>query len=117
MIERIVQQDDGFSDNERGEHMRSTTGPSVDEIVGVVVRLLADERGEPEADVRDELEQGGWELPIDSLRIVEILARVNQEYGVEVPPDVDSARSLRSVRAFAEVVHAACAASDRSATS
>ena len=57
--------------------------------------------------MREELEEGGWELPIDSLRIVEILTRVEQEFGVEVPADVDSARSMRSVRAFAEVVLAA----------
>jgi acyl carrier protein len=96
--------------------MRSTTGPTVEQIVDVVVRLLADERGEPEAEVRDTLEEGGWEMPIDSLRIVEILTRVQQELDVEVPADVDSARSLRSVRAFAEVVQAACATSDRSST-
>jgi len=96
--------------------MRSVTGPTVEQIVNVIVRLLADERGESEADVRDELEAGGWELPIDSLRIVEILTRVEQELGVEVPADVDSARSMRSVRAFAEVVRAACTTDDRSAS-
>ncbi len=94
--------------------MKSTISPTVDEIIGVVVRLLAEERGESEADVRDELEDGGWEMPIDSLRIVEILTRVEQEYDVEVPADIDSARSMRSVRAFAEVVAAACTPSDRS---
>lgn len=90
--------------------------PTVEGIVDVIVRLLAEERGEPEADIRDELEQGGWEMPIDSLRIVEILARVQQEYDVEVPADVDSARAMRSVRTFAEVVHTACVHGDRSST-
>lgn len=94
--------------------MRSVTGPTVEGIVDVVVRLLAEESGEPEADVRDELEEGGWELPIDSLRIVEILTRVEQEFDVEVPADVDSARAMRSVRAFAEVVETACTRADRS---
>lgn len=94
--------------------MQRVAGPTVEQIVDVVVRLLADERGESEADVRDELEEGGWELPIDSLRIVEILTRVQKELDVEVPADVDSARSMRSVRAFAEVVRAACATSKRS---
>jgi acyl carrier protein len=94
--------------------MRSTTGPTVEEIVDVVVRLLADERGESEADVRDELEEGGWELPIDSLRIVEILTQVEQEFSVELPADLDSARSMRSVRAFAQVVEAACTTRERS---
>ena len=94
--------------------MRSVTGPTVEQIVGVIVRLLAEDRGESEADVRDELEEGGWEMPIDSLRIVEILARVEQEFDIEVPADANSARSMRSVRAFAEVVEAACATGDRS---
>ncbi|WIM99967.1 acyl carrier protein [Actinoplanes oblitus] len=94
--------------------MRSVTGPTVDEIVGVIVRLLAEERGEQAADVRDALEEGGWELPIDSLRIVEILTRVEQEFGVEVPADVDSARAMRSVRDFAQVVMTACTTGDRS---
>jgi acyl carrier protein len=97
--------------------MRSVTDPTVDVIVDAVVRLLAEERGEPEADVRDELEEGGWELPIDSLRLVEILTKVEQEFGVEVPADVDSARSMRGVRAFAEVVQAAYAVRDRSTPS
>jgi acyl carrier protein len=88
--------------------MRSVTGPSVGQIVDVVVRLLAVERGESEVEVREELEEGGWELPIDSLRLVEILTRVEQELGVEVPADVTSARSMRSVCAFAEVITAAC---------
>jgi acyl carrier protein len=94
--------------------MQRVANPTVEDIVSVIVRLLADERGEPEADVRDDLEEGGWEMPIDSLRIVEILTRVEQEYDVEVPADVESARSMRSVRAFAEVVHAACMDGDRS---
>lgn len=96
--------------------MKRVAVPSVDEIVNVVVRLLADERGEPEADVRDELEEEGWELPIDSLRIVEILARLERELDVEVPADVDSARSMRSVRDFAGVVQAALTTGDRSRT-
>jgi acyl carrier protein len=97
--------------------MQSVTSPTVEEVVDVVVRLLADERGESEADVRDELEEGGWELPIDSLRLVEILTRVEQELDVEVPAEVDSARSMCSVRAFAEVVQAACTTGDRSPSS
>jgi acyl carrier protein len=96
--------------------MRSVTGPTVEQIVNVVVRLLAAERGEPEAEVREQLEEGGEELPIDSLRLVEILARIKQELGVEVPATVPSARSMRSVRAFAEVIQAACSG-DRSPSS
>ena len=92
-------------------------GPTVEQVIGVVVRLLAEEEGRPEADVREDLEEGGWELPIDSLRIVEILTRVEQEFEVEIPADIDSARSLRSVRDFAEVVESACTTGDRSSRS
>ena len=88
--------------------MRSVTDPTVEAIVDVIVRLLAVERGESEAEVRERLEEGGRELPIDSLRLVEILIRIKQELGVEVPANVMSARSMRSVRAFAEVLQAAC---------
>ncbi|WBB93347.1 phosphopantetheine-binding protein [Verrucosispora sp. WMMC514] len=97
--------------------MRSLTGSTVDAIIEVVVRLLAEERGQSEVDVRDELMDGGWELSIDSLRLVEILVQLEQELGVEIPADVDSARSMRSVRAFAEVVLAAGTTSDRSPSS
>jgi acyl carrier protein len=96
--------------------MRSVTGPTVEAIVDVVVSLLAEERGESEADIRDELEAGGWEMPIDSLRLVEILTRVEEAFDVEIPADTESARSMRSVHAFAEVVLAACTPGDRSPT-
>lgn len=96
--------------------MRSVTGPTVEQIVDVIVRLLAVERGESEAEVREKLEEGGEELPIDSLRLVEILTRIKQELGIEVPANVPSARSMRSVRAFAEVIQAACSG-DRSPSS
>jgi acyl carrier protein len=95
--------------------VESVTGPTVDEIVDVVVRLLALERGQEEAEVREKLEEGGAELPIDSLRIVEILTRLEQELGVEIPADVDSARAMRSVRDFAEIVRDAVVTGDRSA--
>jgi acyl carrier protein len=96
--------------------MRGVTGPTVEQIVDVVVRLLAVERGESETEVREKLEEGGHELPIDSLRLVEILTRIKQELGVEVPANVNSARSMRSVHAFAEVIQAACGG-DRSPSS
>ncbi|PWR11826.1 hypothetical protein DKT69_25695 [Micromonospora sicca] len=94
--------------------MQHRASPTVEAIVDVIIRLLAEERGESEADVRDALEEQGWEMPIDSLRIVEILVKVEDEFGVEVPADVDSARSTRSVRAFADVVRLACAVEERS---
>lgn len=96
--------------------MRSVTGPTVEQIVDLVVRLLAAERGKSETEVREKLEEGGEELPIDSLRLVEILTRLEQILGVEVPANVASARSMRSVRAFAAVIQAA-SGGDRSPSS
>lgn len=87
--------------------MTSATDLTVGHVIGVVVRLLAEERQEPEADTRAWLEEAGREMPIDSLLIVEILARVEEECGVRIPADADAARSMRSVRTFAETVVAA----------
>lgn len=94
--------------------MGGVAGPTVELIVDVVIRLLARDRGEPEADVRDELLEGGWEMPIDSLLVMAILASVQEEFGVEVPPNEDTARAMRSVRAFADAVLTACITGDRS---
>jgi acyl carrier protein len=79
----------------------------VSDVIDIVVRLLAEERQESEADIRVWLEEAGPDMPIDSLLIVEILARVEEECGVRIPADADAARSMRSVRTFAEAVVAA----------
>jgi acyl carrier protein len=91
----------------------STASPTVNEIIETVIRLLAEERGQPSEVVRAELEAAGTELPIDSLRLMEILTRVEQEFGVEVPPDLNSARSMCSIRAFAELIQTACTTANR----
>src|SRR5687767_911097 len=96
--------------------MGGVTVPTMERIVDVIVRLLAQDRGEPEADIRDELLEGGWEMPIDSLLLMAILAAVEDEFGVEVPPDENTARSMRSVHAFADAVLTACITGDRSTT-
>lgn len=97
--------------------MGTVTGPTVDQIVDVVIRLLAQDRGEAEADVRDELEEQGREMPIDSLLLMAVLAAVETEFGVEVPPDANTARAMRSVRTFADAVLYACTTGDRSTPS
>jgi acyl carrier protein len=84
--------------------MASITDLTVSHVIDVVVQLLAEERQEAEADTRAWLEEAGREMPIDSLLIVEILARVEDEFGVRIPADADAARSMRSVRMFAETV-------------
>jgi acyl carrier protein len=82
----------------------SATNLTADQVVDVVIRLLAEERNEPEAETRASLEKAGPAMPIDSLLLVEILARVEEECGVRIPADADAARSMRSVRTFAETV-------------
>jgi acyl carrier protein len=86
---------------------------TVGHVIDVVIRLLSEERGESEVDTRAWLEEAGRELPIDSLLIVEILTKVEQECGVTIPADVEAARSMRSVVSFAETVVAASRTTDK----
>jgi acyl carrier protein len=80
------------------------TEVSIDQVVDVVVDLLAEEEGRPAREVMAELAASGADLAIDSLRIVEILTRLEQRYGVLLPADPVIARSTRSVLGFAQAV-------------
>src|SRR6266487_2605276 len=80
------------------------TAVSTDEVVDVVVDLLAEEEGRSAGEVMAELAASGADLAIDSLRIVEILTRVEERYGVHLPADPAIARTTRSVLSFAQVV-------------
>ncbi len=71
------------------------------EVEDIVVELLAGERGMDPAKLREQLEVAGAELPVDSLLMVEVLVRVEERCGVRIPPDPETARTLRSVREFA----------------
>lgn len=75
-----------------------------DEVVDVVVDLLAGAEGRPVGEVMAELAAAGPDLVIDSLRIVEILTQVEEHYGVSLPADPVIARSTRSVLSFAQAV-------------
>ena len=70
----------------------------------VVVDLLAEEEGRLASEVMVELAASGADLAIDSLRIVEILTRVEERCGVLLPADPVIARSTRSVLSFAQAV-------------
>jgi acyl carrier protein len=78
---------------------------SVQEIVDMVIEFLAEYRDMPTDELYEELAAKGSDLPVDSVLVVEILARVEQRYGISVPADAEAGRSLRSVWAFAETVH------------
>jgi acyl carrier protein len=80
------------------------TAVGTDEVVDVVVDFLAEVEERSARDVMAELAANGAELSIDSLRIVEILTRVEKRYGVLLPADPVMARSTRSVLSFAQAV-------------
>ncbi|MER5227313.1 acyl carrier protein [Streptomyces flaveus] len=85
----------------------STVTPSIDDIVSVVIEFLAELQEKPAPEVRAELEDGGAELPVDSLLIVEILTRIEERYSIAIPADRQSAEATRSVQAFARAVREA----------
>lgn len=76
----------------------------MDDVVTVVIEFLAELEARPAAEVRAELQETGAELPVDSVLIVEILTRVEERYGIEIPADRQSAQATRSVHAFAAAV-------------
>jgi acyl carrier protein len=69
-----------------------------------VIDLLADLQGRDPEEVLTELTEGGQELPVDSLLIVEILTRIEDDLSIRIPADAQAARSTRSVRAFANTI-------------
>jgi acyl carrier protein len=80
--------------------------PAVDDIIDVIIDLLAQDAHRDPRELRAELAALGAELPVDSLLAVEVLARVEDQFDVRLPPKVEAARNLRSVRRFAQAIHA-----------
>jgi len=80
---------------------------TLDRAAEVIIQLLAETQGKPPVEVRATLEREGPQLPVDSLLIVEILARVEELCGCRIPANVSAARSMGSVYAFAQTVVAA----------
>ncbi|MET9462588.1 phosphopantetheine-binding protein [Streptomyces canus] len=87
--------------------MLSTVIPGIGDIVSVVIEFMAELQEKPAPEVRAELEDGGAELPVDSLLIVEILTRIEERYSIAIPADRQSAEATRSVQAFASAVREA----------
>ena len=74
------------------------------EIENLIINLYAEIEDKDPKVLRVELEEAGGELPIDSLLAVEILVHVQEEYGVELPVSVESAKNLTSVTSFAQAM-------------
>lgn len=74
------------------------------EIVDLILELLAEQAGLSVADLRAELLALGDEMPLDSLLAVEILVRVQEVTGVVLPATEETAQALLSVRGFAAAV-------------
>lgn len=88
---------------------------TVDEIVDIVIGLLAEKAGVPADQMRAQLEAAGPELPVDSVLIAEVLSRVEKACGARIPADAEAARSTGSVMAFARTVHKAIPAEGETA--
>ena len=81
---------------------------TVGDVVEVIVELLAAERDISAEAMMAELATGGDVLPIDSLLLQEILVRVEERFDVQLPDTIETARSMASVRTFAEAIVDAC---------
>lgn len=86
--------------------MATTTGMlTVNDIVDIVIGLLAAESRVPPAQLRADLEAAGHEMPVNSLLVVEVLTKVEAACGVQLPVTEEVAMSTRSVVRFARTVH------------
>lgn len=74
------------------------------DIENLIIGLLAEDAGRSPAELRQELEDVGEWLPIDSVLAAEVLARVETYYGVTFPATAESAKNLRSVSTFAQAI-------------
>lgn len=74
------------------------------DIEWLIVELLAEDNGRDAADLLQELNAAGANLPVDSLLAAEVLTRVQEECKVELPTSAETARALRSIKTFAQAV-------------
>lgn len=74
-------------------------------IEDLIFELLAEEAGTDPVALRQQIEEAGEEMPIDSLLAAEVVAAVEERCGVELLATSETASNLRSVRDFAAMVH------------
>lgn len=70
----------------------------------VIIELLAEEAGMVPAVLREQLGEDGDEMPVDSVQAAEVITKVEARCGIEIPASAETARCLRSVRRFAQMV-------------
>ena len=75
------------------------------DIEDLTIELLAEEAKCSPGEMRQWLEELGDELPIDSILLVEVVVRVEERCGVQLPTTAETVRILRSVRDFAVMVY------------
>lgn len=75
------------------------------DIEDLTIELLAEEAKCSPDEMRQRLEEAGGDLPIDSILLVEVVARVEDRCGVHLPTTLETARNLRSVHDFAVMVY------------
>jgi acyl carrier protein len=74
------------------------------EISERILILLAEEMNQPLEAARAEIEQNGPEWVADSVQLLEVLLRLEDEFGFEAPHDVRTAQALTSVSSLARYV-------------
>lgn len=84
--------------------------PSQREIEDVIIELLAEDAGVNPGDMRDQLAELEASLPVDSLLAVEVLARVEVKFGVQLPTSQATADAMKSVAEFAAAIRTAAIA-------
>ena len=75
-----------------------------EDIEWLIIELIAQDNGQAAEDLLEELTAAGEHLPVDSLLAAEVLARVQEQCGVELPTNAETAKALRSVKSFAQAV-------------
>lgn len=75
------------------------------DIEDLTIGLLAEEAKCSPGEMRQRLEEAGDGLPIDSILLVEVVVRVEENCGVHLPTTLETAKNLRSVRDFAVMVY------------
>lgn len=75
------------------------------DIEDLIIELLAEAEGSDLAEMRQRLEEAGDNLPFDSVLVAEVVVRVEERCGVQMPTSEEVARCLGSVRDFAAVIY------------